>query len=148
PCHGFLSVGELANVMGFDGSTTVQIIIDPATASGTVLGGYTLNVGGDFMKAVSLLALLDTHFLTTRSNTFTVYLTLTDRKNPQASVRSQMTVDRSNLLPRLIWQDLNGTGIPDLSPLPADIFTVLQNTGLPELIGQREVSYFNARYDE
>jgi hypothetical protein len=140
-CRGFLSLGELGNVMGFDGSNSNELLGLPAplTPGGsTVLGGYDAGAGsngGDFMKAVSLLALLDTHFLTTRSNTFTIYATLTDRKNPQASVRSQMTVDRSNLLPRLIVDALGNV-------------TVLQNTGPPELIGQRETSYFNARYDE
>ena len=58
---------------------------------------------GDFVKAVSLMALLDSQYLTTRSNTFTVYSSVMDRQNPQASVRSQVTVDRSNLLPRLTY---------------------------------------------
>ncbi len=141
--RGFLTVGELANVMGFDGSNRAEL---QAAPSGTVLGGYGTASGGDFLKAVSRLALLDTHFLTTRSNTFTIYLTLVDRINPQASVRSQLTVDRSNLLPRLVWTDLNGNGIQD--PEPDDRYTVVENNGLPEIIGQREVSYFNARYDE
>lgn len=146
--RGFLSIGELANVMGFDAS-----ILPGATwvagggDSNPVLGPYTIGVnqyhlGGDFMKAVSLLALLDTQFLTTRSNTFTVYLTLTDRKDPQASVRSQVTIDRSNLLPRLLpGYDSDNNGYPDT-------FITQEDSGLPETVGQREVSYFNARYDE
>lgn len=119
--RGLLSVGELANVMGFDS----WVLNDTAHPERMV----------DFFKAVSLLAMLDTQFLTTRSNTFTIYVTLTDRLNPQASVRSQVTVDRTNLLPRLLVDQLGNA-------------TVVQNNGLPELIGQREVSYFNARYDE
>lgn len=131
--RGFLTIGELANVAGFDASPKA-IATDP---------GNTL-VRGDFMKAVGLLALLDTHFLTTRSNTFTIYATLMDRQNPQASARSQMTVDRSNLLPRLLWQDKYANGIHD----PNDTYTILQDNGEPEIIGEREVSYYNARYDD
>lgn len=138
--RGFLTVGELANVMGFDGSTS------GISSENPVLGGYrgdpSAQLGGDFMKAVSLLALLDTQFLTTRSNTFTVYLTLTDRQDPQASVRSQVTIDRSNLLPRLLpGYDSDNNGYPDT-------FITQEDSGLPETVGQREVSYFNARYDE
>jgi hypothetical protein len=144
--RGFLSLGELVNVMGFDSSNANDI---KTGADTTVLGGYGLNVGGDFMKAVSLMALLDTHFLTTRSNVFTIYVTVNDLENPQASVRSQLTVDRSNLLPRLVldangqpvYQDTNGDGVPD-APL------VIYNDGQPEIIGQREIAYFNTRYDE
>lgn len=132
--RGFLSLGELANVVGFDSS-----VLNPSVTGTTVYKD-------DFMKAVSLLALLDTHFLTTRSNTFTIYAALMDREDPQASMRSQVTVDRSNLLPRLIWEDRSGNGIRD--PEPTDHYTVLQNSGEPEIIGEREVSYYNARYDD
>lgn len=121
--RGFLSLGELANVVGFDSSTDPELLGGP---NGTALGQRD----ADFFRAVSLLALLDTHFLTTRSNTFTVYATLTDRENPQASVRSQLTVDRSKLLPRRVGSD------------------IIQSHGLPEMIGQRDVAYFNARYDD
>lgn len=134
--RGFLTVGELANVIGFDSTRSTEWNGDPAR---TALGK------GDFFRSVSLLALLDTHFLTTRSNTFTAYVTLYDRENPQASVRSQMTLDRSNLLPRLIWRD-NGNGIPD--PPPIDSYTTLQSDGPPELIGERQTSYFGAQYDQ
>jgi len=130
--RGFLTLGELANVAGFDSSLNAELGGDPAF---TALGQ------GDFIRGVSLLALLDTHYLTTRSNTFTVYASLTDRTNPQASVRTQVTIDRSNLLPRLIERDTNNDGVPDQ-------FTVVENTGMPETIGRREVSYFNARYDD
>lgn len=146
--RGFLSVGELANVMGFDAA----VLPGTTWVSGDgehnrVLGPYFdgtqyYELGGDFMKAVSLLALLDTQFLTTRSNTFTVYLTLTDRQDPQASVRSQVTIDRSNLLPRLLRAyDSDNNGY-------LDTFITQEDSGLPETVGQREVSYFNARYDE
>lgn len=141
--RGLLSIGELANVMGFDSWAWDGVALP---RQNTVLGPYfdgvsSYELGGDFMKAVSLLALLDTHFLTTRSNTFTVYLTLTDRQDPQASVRSQVTIDRSNLLPRLLAYDSTGNGIPDT-------FITQEDSGLPETVGQREVSYFNARHDE
>ena len=128
--RGFLTLGELVNVMGFDSSTSAQVM-----AGAPVLNGST-----DFFKAVSLMALLDTHYLTTRSNTFTIYTTLTDRTDPQASVRSQVTIDRSGLLPRLFTQDINGDGIPDY-------INVLEGDGEPEIVGKREVSYYNARYD-
>jgi hypothetical protein len=132
--RGFLTLGELANVIAFDGSTGTEITGDNLQAGSTVLGGYGYGAGGDFMKAVSLLALLDTHFLTTRSNTFTVYTTLFDRENPQASVRSQVTVDRSNLLPRLVTNGGNSVTLP--------------SDGSPELIARREYSYFNSQYDQ
>lgn len=141
--RGFLSLGELANVIAFDGSTIADL---SGGAGATVLGGYGMATGGDFTKAVSLLALLDTHFLTTRSNTFTVYTTLFDREDPQASTSSQVTLDRSNLLPRLIWQDTNGNGFQD--PPPTDTYTTLQSDGPPELIARHDYSYFNAQYDQ
>jgi hypothetical protein len=147
--RGLLTVGELANVMGFDSSVLPGDTWPMGLGAeyNPVLGPYTVGanyyqLGGDFMKAVSLLALLDTQFLTTRSNTFTVYLTLTDRQDPQASVRSQVTIDRSNLLPRLLpGYDSDRNGYPDT-------FITQEDSGLPETVGQREVSYFNARYDE
>lgn len=134
--RGFVTLGELANVMGFDSSDDTWSWTYPED---TVLGGYGYPlVGGDFMKAVSLLALLDTHFLTTRSNTFTVYSAVMDRETPQASSQSQMTIDRSNLLPRLVVQDTDGDGIPDT-------YTTIEPTGSPELIARRDGSYFDAR---
>lgn len=162
PERGFLTIGELANVMGFDSTDPRTSYCGDFTAGGptTVLegaGGYLSGGGGDFMKAVSLLALLDTNFLTTRSNTFTIYVSLTDRVNPQSSVRSQVTIDRTNLLPRLVWEDRDGDLYRDPWQDPADVwdpynptdyYSVLPGTGRPEIIGQREVSYFNARYDE
>jgi hypothetical protein len=145
PQRGFLTLGELGNVMGFDGSAPARLALGPdATALGGYAAGPGLGFGGDFMKAVSLLALLDTNFLTTRSNTFTVYTTLYDRENQQASVRSQVTLDRSNLLPRLIWQDTNGNGVQD----SADTYTTVQSTDPPEIIARRDYSYFNAQYDQ
>ncbi len=148
--RGFLSLGELANVAGFDGSSATELQLG---ADATVLGGYSAaSPTPDFMKAVSLLALLDTHFLTTRSNTFTVYVTLADRDNPAASLRCQTTIDRTPLLPRLIWEDLNQNGQKDAPATPGstngDRYNVIAGSGRPELIGQREISYYNARYDE
>lgn len=134
--RGFLGLGELANVMGLDGTVPAQ---------NPTVDDYVLSTG-DFMKSIALLAMLDTHFLTTRSNTFTIYTTLQDRQDPSGSVRSQMTVDRTNLLPRLVWNDLNGNKVRDRTPY--DSYTLIQNDGQPEIIGRREVSYFNARYDD
>ncbi len=156
--RGFLSIGELVNVMGFDGSSNAQL---QGGADSTVLGGYGAGVGGDFMKAVGLLALLDTQYLTTRSNTYTVYTTLllNDPDDPQASVRAQVTIDRSNLLPRLVMDGLDSDGFPETPRFEwvdtngdgtADRYApvIIRNTGAPETLGRREIAYFNARYDE
>jgi len=156
--RGFVTVGELANVMGFDGSSNAELDAGP---DATVLGGYGQELGGDFMKAVSLLALLDTQHLTTRSNTYTVYTTLllNDPDDPQASVRAQVTIDRSNLLPRLVMDDRDGDGFPEtprLEPMDTDgdgtadryAPVIIRNIGAPETLGRREIAYFNTRYDE
>jgi len=135
--YGFLTLGELANVVGFDGSTDAELATGPLT---TALGR------GDFMRAVSALALLDTHFLTTRTNTFTVYASVTDREKPQSSARVQFTLDRSRLLPRIEWLDLNQNGIRDAEP--TDRYELIYGVGMPEFIGQRKTAYFNTRYDE
>lgn len=133
-CRGFLTLGELANVAGFDSSSEAEL----ASSTTTVLAE---GAPPDFFRAISLMALLDTHFLTTRSNTYTIYTALFDRQNPQASMRSQVTVDRSRLVPRLVEQpDTDGDGVPDK-------FITLQDSGPPEIIGRRKVGYFNARYD-
>jgi hypothetical protein len=97
--YGFVTVGELLNVKGFDSSRHDQLptAANPLTPESTTLGR------GDFVKAVSLLALLDSQYLTTRSNTFTIYASVMDREDPQASMRSQTSVDRGNLLPRLSY---------------------------------------------
>ncbi len=139
--EGFLGVGELMNVRGFDSyndTTAVQDGLLPPLETSRV----------DFVKAVGLLAMLDTHWLTTRSNTFTVYTTIADRENPQNSVRTQVTIDRSNLLPRLVrdaagqplLEDTNNDGVGD-KPV------ILPGGTLPEVLCDRKVNYFNTRYD-
>jgi len=156
--RGFVSIGELVNVMGFDGSSNAELQGGPDL---TVLGGYGQGSGGDFMKAVSLLALLDTQYLTTRSNTYTVYTTLllNDPDDPQASVRAQVTIDRSNLLPRLLMDDRDNDGFPEtprVEPVDTDgdgtadryAPVIIRSTGAPETLGRREIAYFNTRYDE
>jgi hypothetical protein len=99
---GFITLGELLNVQGFDSSNHESLRIAFETADKDVVANTTLTKG-DFVKAVSLLALLDTQYLTTRSNTFTIYTSVMDREDPESSMRSQLTVDRSNLLPRLTY---------------------------------------------
>jgi hypothetical protein len=98
----------------------------------------------DFFKAVSLMALLDTHFLTTRSNTFTVYMTLMNRDPEQqhSSVRVQYTVDRSNLLPRLVTDEEGRPLMQDEVPV------ILRRDGLPEIITRREAGYYDMQYDQ
>ncbi len=133
---GFLSVGEVANVKGFDqgfefdggptGTLSEVLHSDPDSGNGP-----------DFMKGVAMLALLDSQYLTTRGNTFTVYVTVFDRENPQASVRSQMTVDRGNTLPRVIRDTT--TGLP---------ISTIEGQPLPEIIAERRIGYFNAAYDD
>ena len=137
--YGFVSVGELANVKGF--ASTIYDpanglpVLDPAIQVEPPLSVFnTMRAqprAADFFKAVSLMAMLDSHFLTTRGNTFTVYVSVMDRENPQASVRSQITVDRSNLLPQLI----PGRG-------------TLQSRGMPAIIAQRQIAYSNTRFDD
>ena len=138
---GFTSIGELLNVKGFDTATSFDV---NATTHSEVLhpglDGNGFIRRPDFMKGVSLMALLDTQFLTTRSNTFTVYVTVFDRENPQASVRSQITVDRGNTLPRLTtWIDpLVGVAQP----------TTIHSNALPEIIAERRIGYFNTAFDD
>ena len=133
--RGFVTIGELLNVKGWDSSTEVDLVNQIAGNDTTVLSGR-----GDFIKAVSQLALLDTAFLTTRSNTFTAYVSVMDRKNPENSLRSQVTVDRSNMLPMLVEQKDNLTGFT--------IGTrVIPGADKPEIISKREVGYYNAKYD-
>jgi hypothetical protein len=137
---GFLTIGELVNVLGFD-STPPDAIARAAAGNRQLYSDPDATLGdgsglrhGDFMKAVALTALLDSHFLTTRSNTFTVYVSVMDRENPQASVRSQLTVDRANLLPRLVRS--------------GGYTTTIQSHSLPAVIAERRMGFYNARYDD
>jgi hypothetical protein len=154
--RGFLTLGELANVKGFDSS-----VPDPAYPGDcrqmlyTTLGPGQAVVGlkpdrPDFFKAVSLMALLDTHFLVTRSNTFTVYTTLNDRdpERPHGSIRTQYTVDRSNLLPRLVMQDTDDDGFADTPLVESEVPVVIQGTGQPEVLSRRQVGYYDTRFDQ
>jgi hypothetical protein len=171
---GFVTVGELLNVKGFDSSRHDELppfqIQFEASAETTALGR------GDYVKAVSLLALLDTQYLTTRSNTFTIYASVMDREEPQASVRSQVTVDRSNLLPRLtyaysVYDPVTRQPVPadptyplnpeyaayPLAPLLLDAngdtvaetpVRMTSDDAEPQIIARERVGYFNARYDD
>ncbi len=180
PVHfGFISIGELANVKGFDSSTHNDLLWQATAGDGTPAPFWDTPLArGDFVKAVSILALLDSQYLTTRSNTFTIYTSVMDREEPDASVRSQVTVDRSNLLPRLTYAfdyydgathtyyPLQGTNLNDLvtSALPVvphlldldgDTYNIPEtpirttNAGaLPQVIAKQHVGYFNARRDD
>lgn len=154
---GFLTVGELANVKGFD-STVSLAVLDPQANAAELARATVLGLG-DFVKAASLLTLLDTHYLTTRSNTFTVHISVMDRKNPDASVLEQLTVDRSNMLPQRVYgfgpaifnnaaqlnTYINTYGVePPLVPTA----TLKHGQGEPELVARRRTAYFNARYDQ
>ncbi len=171
---GFVTVGELLNVKGFD-STPPGELPPLAPADATALGI------GDYIKAVSLLVLLDSQYLTTRSNTFTIYTSVIDRENPQKSMRSQTTIDRSNLLPQLqyafqdpgtgtyyplsnpaniqnpairalplvpLMLDLYGTGgAPPVDGIPDTPVRFDSTERLPRVIASRRVGYFDARND-
>lgn len=119
---GFVSVGELLNVKGFDASRSVNL---PA---GALPGSYSSLARGDFMKSVSLISMLDSNAVTTRSNTFTVYISIMDREDPSQSVRTQMTIDRSNLIKQIGRSSPRGL--------------------MPEIISETRVGYFNTRYDQ
>ncbi|RMF85609.1 MAG: hypothetical protein D6744_01170 [Planctomycetota bacterium] len=155
---GFITLGELLNVQGFD-STLPQDIDNSATPYpySTPLIEFQLRnttlSRGDFVKAVSLMALLDTQVLTTRSNTFTVYASVIDREDPSASIRTQVTIDRSNLLPRL--QYTSGSNQQPIVPklvrsvnggamIPIQTFN---DDAQPTVIARRRAAYFNSRYD-
>jgi hypothetical protein len=151
---GFVTVGELLNVKGFDSTLPGNLPggLAASTATTTTLGQ------GDFVKAVSLVALLDTQWLTTRSNTFTVYTSVIDRQAPQKSVRAQVTVDRSSILPRLEYAHLDAggnvnqiyplvpvtimTGNGDRRPLRAD-----NDYAKPRILSEQRGSYVNARFE-
>lgn len=160
--YGFVSIGELLNVKGWDSSrhdTELSLLSPSGLATNSVV------TQGDFVKAVSAVSLLDSQYLTTRSNTFTIYVSVTDRRDPQQSVRSQMTVDRSNLLPRLKYgqRDLSAFGVVnqaewplvpialDTNPATAGLETpqrVTPTDTKPEVVSQRRGGYFNSRYSE
>lgn len=162
--YGLVSLGELASIKGFDSSRDDSL---PTTLSNGASPADTVLGQGDYLKAVSLLVLMDSQYLTTRSNTFTAYVAVTDRQNPAASARSQITFDRSNLLPRLSYRNVQynvATGrytyTTDAS-WPTEVFaadsdnngdpdTPLRTrnaSGKPEIIAQRGGAYFNTRFE-
>lgn len=125
---GFLSIGELLNVKGFDATTPQALPLASVLPSGVPQTAGTSLYKGDFLKAVSIVALMDTNYITTRSNTFTVYMSIMDRENPERSVRTQTTIDRTNVL---MQQGQTGS-----------------KTVLPEVIADTKIGYFNTRYDQ
>lgn len=157
PQYGFLSVGELLNVKGFDGETYQAGTVYDSAAVGKsrFLDGDSLNAEDDLFRAVAYMALLDTQWLTTRSNTFTVYVSVMDRDNPQSSVRSQVTIDRSNVLPRAtrggLMLDSAGQVFDDgdgrITELDREYVTV-PGDAKPEVLSERRLGYYNARFDD
>jgi hypothetical protein len=152
--YGFISLGELANVKGFDspvytGTTgaRTEVKYNPL---GQHYNSASAFIHPDFFKAVSLLALLDTNFLTTRSNTFTVYMTLMNRDpdQQQSSVRVQYTVDRSNLLPQLAIDPVTGDPLMQTTQYGGTAPIVIQPEGLPEIIARRESGYYDMQYGQ
>lgn len=164
---GFLSVGELLNVKGFDSTMPASLPPIAPNASLTMLANRPaqplpglLLAAPDYLKAVSLLTAMDTQYLTTRSNTFTVYASVMDSERPESSVRSQLTVDRSNLLPRLdyAWIDEDGDNrqdplevtIPRLRVVGGTAFPVRTENkgGAPQVIAARRGSYFATQHND
>ncbi len=170
PRFGFETIGELLNVKGFDG-TRFRVgqtrLPGPGGVASIATGFMTRPNIGDYVGAVSMMALLDTQNLTTRSNTFTVYTSVMDRTsgNQDASVRGQVTLDRSNLLPRLEYRYLNPNN-GNFSPTRSNFFEIrLPRTLIdaatgnpvpirtesesrePLVIAEKRGGYFNAQYD-
>jgi hypothetical protein len=167
--YGFITLGELLNVTGFAGER------DPVTlrrakglprnsvAAATVYSsavrsalsyvdtdGFT---SPDYLKAISTMIALDTHFLTTRSNTFTVYTSLisNDPEKARESIRSQAIVDRSNVLPQAVYGNVRDQ-IPNAYPdAPAGpiygIVGVQHERGLPEVLSEQQSGYYDSRFD-
>ncbi len=99
--RGFQTLGELLNVKGFDQSRYQANSGWPIVLSGSSVAldePRSVVDEGDYLKAIAPLVLLDTAFLTTRSHTFTSYVTILDQQNPSASTRAQITFDRSPML--------------------------------------------------
>lgn len=143
--YGFMSLGELLMAYGMasDRDERSMGLASGESYNGTAPTSWPLTPGqADYYKAVAYMALLDTHYLTTRSNTFTAYASIMNRDPDvqEQSVRLQMTADRSNILPQMVvGPDFDGNGF-------ADIMTK-QRKGLPEIIAERRVGYFNTRND-
>ncbi len=140
---GFLTVGELLNVKGFDSTWFDKDglpVVDVLSAVHR----------GDFLRSINLLLLLDTHYLTTRSNTFTVYSTVFDRDTPESSVHTQATIDCSRMLPRLVLdsngdpllEDSNGNGTIDSAVI------LRQDNARPEIIAERRGGYFDTTFEK
>jgi len=151
--YGFVTVGELLNVKGFDSSPHNLLPPLAADATTTTLGSMggaynpSLWYVGDYVKAVSLTALIDSQYLTTRSNTFTVYASVMDREDPQASVRSQVTIDRSNLLPRLtyaFYDPIDGyyplSMMNDFTTVPSSAPSIAALPVMPLLLDQKNAA--------
>lgn len=160
--YGFVTLGELIQVYGMahdrDPKSLVEVRSRPGFAAPNPIDPLTPQVAylltdnrplrngeGDFFKAVSYMVLLDTHYLTTRSNTFTAYTSLmvNDREKQNQSVRSQVTMDRTNILPQPLWIDNDGNGSLDTL-----VATQQQPDTLPQVLSRRQVGYFNAQYDQ
>lgn len=136
---GFISIGELLNAKGWDSSLgQYGELQDPNTS---------VVAEGDYLRAVSLLVELDTALLTTRSNTFTAYVSLIDRQTPQNSTHSEIVLDRSNMLPRLTLTST--TKLLQSAPLRITIgHQTAAGASQPEIISKREVGYFNSQFDD
>lgn len=153
--YGFVSVGELLNVIGLaNDRDPVSVYRATGASPGALIYGSTgqlqwpLAAGnGDYLKAVSYLMLLDTHFLTTRSNTFTVYVSLmaNDPEQQEQSLRAQYTVDRANILPQPAYAAYQPPGSGVILPR---IVSIQQTREKPRVLVDREIGYYNTQFDE
>lgn len=159
---GFFTLGELLNVRGFD-SSEFESNFNSGKVNGNRLavngngGNQPIDpaLAGDYYRAISLLALLDSHFVTTRSNTFTAYVSIFDRRNPDDSVRMQMTLDRSNMIRRMQHDSDTGTIFdPAEFNYGEDIFdrrtvSITNEAELrPRVLNEQRIGYFNTRFDQ
>ena len=158
PTYGLKTVGELLNVTGFAHDwlpARRPSAADPALASLVEDAVPFAPASPDFFKAVSYLVLLDTHFITTRSNTFTIYTTVMNRDPDklEQSVYSQKTVDRTNLMPVVLYQGTDQLVPPTEFAVNGNrlrygnISAIQQQRGEPRVIVERRTGYFDTRND-
>lgn len=163
---GFFTLGELVNVIGFDSSefnnlNSSGIDGNRHTASGANgIGQIEIDplLAGDYFRAISLLALLDTHFLTTRSNTYTAYVSIFDRREPADSVRMQMTIDTTNMTRQLLHDFETGSLFENSASNPFNTtthqfnrdtrLTVSEPADRPQVLLNHRIGYYNTRFDQ
>ena len=163
--RGFFTLGELLNVPGFDTSEFYPQGSSPPSPlelgdrieiEGNGGNDYPIDpvLCGDYYRAVSLLALLDSHFITTRSNTYTAYVSIFDRREPDNSAHLEMTIDRTNMSRRFATD--SDTGSIFLGGYDTNNRRFYRNSTVvtkepadtPEVYNQHAIGYYNTRFDQ